>query len=319
MFKIKSNVIFYFLIVIIMLPPLLMADDSSKKPAWQMPLDEIRQITSSTGTGKNLKPNNWPNKSRAAVLFSLDVDNQSEVLSQGGRDRVLLSAREYGARRGIGRIVKVFDENNIPATFFMPAVSLQLAPEMMEIINESGHHEYAVHGWIHERAADLSPKEQREKLVNSVMQIEKLTGQRPVGFRAAGSSLTELTLPLLKELGFMYDSSLLADDFPYELNIDGKPSGLVELPPVYNLSDIALTITDRYAGGIYTPREVLQQAKDAFDVTYAEGGMMIFVMHPHISGRASRIVMLKELVKYMKARDDIWFATHKQAAEYIRQ
>ncbi len=100
-----------------------------------MPIDEIRQITSSTGTGKNLKPQSWPNKARAAVLFSLDVDNQSEVLSQGGRDRVLLSAREYGARRGIGRIVKVFDENNIPATFFMPVVSLQLAPEMMEIIN----------------------------------------------------------------------------------------------------------------------------------------------------------------------------------------
>lgn len=63
---------------------------------------------------------------------------------------------------------------------------------------------------------------------------------------------------------------------------------------------------------------MLEQAKDAFDLTYEEGGMMIFVMHPHISGRASRIAMLRELVEYISRHDKVWFATHRETAEFVR-
>lgn len=309
--KIKT----YLVAALLLLSPFVTAEADTNKPIWQMTLDEVRQITNLTGTGKDLTPAGWPDNARSAVLFSLDVDNEPALLVGGERDRVRISAREFGARRGIGRIVKVLDENNIPATFFTPVLSLQLAPEMIGVINRSGRHEYAVHGWSHERAADLSPAEQRRKLQDSVAQIEKLTGQRPVGFRAPGSSITDYTLPIMKELGFLYDSTFMADDLPYELIVNGKPSGLIELPPVFNLSDTTLTIAPNRS--LYTPREVLQQAKDAFDQTYEEGGMMIFVVHPHVSGRTSRIVLLKELIAYMKQRDDVWFATHKQAAEYL--
>ena len=303
------------LVLGIFFPALVVAQDESERPVWQMSLEEVRQITNLSGTGRDLSPPMWPGNARAAFLFSLDVDNEPGILAPGERDRARLSVREFGARRGIGRIVKVLDENEVPATFFTPVLSLLLAPEMIDIISRSGLHEYAVHGWAHESAANLPPDEQRQMLENSVDRIEQLTGQRPVGFRAPGSSMTDITLPTMKELGFIYDSTFMADDQPYELIVNGNPSGLVELPPAFNLSDVALTIGPR--GGLYTPREVLQQAKDAFDVIYNEGGMMIFVVHPHVSGRASRIVHVEELIGYVKQHDDVWFATHKQAAEYL--
>ena len=296
-------------------PALVVAQDDPDKPVWQMSLEEIRQITDLSGTGRDLSPPIWPGNARAAILFSLDVDNEPGILAPGERDRARLSVREFGARRGIGRIVKILDENEIPATFFTPVLSLLLAPEMIDIISKSGLHEYAVHGWAHESAANLPLDEQRQMLKNSVDRIEQLTGQKPVGFRAPGSSMTDITLPTMKELGFIYDSTFMADDQPYELIVNGSPSGLVELPPDFNLSDVALTIAPHR--GLYTPREVLQQAKDAFDATYKEGGMMVFVVHPHVSGRTSRIIFVEELIGYMKQYDDVWFATHKQAAEYL--
>ena len=295
-------------------PALVVAQDDPEKPVWQMSLEEVREITDPSGTGRDLSPPVWPGDARAAFLFSLDVDNEPARLVSGERDRAALSVREFGARRGIGRIVKILDEHEVPATFFTPVLSLLLAPEMIDIISRSGLHEYAAHGWAHEHAANLPPDEQRQMLKNSVDRIEQLTGQRPVGFRAPGSSMTDITLPTMKELGFIYDSSFMADDQPYELIVNGSPSGLVELPPAFNLSDVALSIGP---SGLYTPREVLQQAKDAFDVIYKEGGMMIFVVHPHVSGRASRIVLVEELIRHMKQYDDVWFATHRQAAEYL--
>ena len=186
---------------------------------------------------------------------------------------------------------------------------------MIGIIDQSGVHEYAAHGWAHEAARDLTPQQQRKKFQDTVLEITKLTGQTPVGFRAPYSSLTNHTFPIIKDLGFLYDSSLMADDQPYELDVEGEPSGLVELPPSFYLSDVALALTPNRS--LYSPRQVLQQAKDAFDVIHSEGGMMIFVMHPHVGGRASRIILLKELIHYMKQRNDVWFATHKQAAQYL--
>ncbi len=62
---------------------LAFSEGQENKPAWQTTIDEIRHITVTTSTGRNLKPDSWPKKARVAVLFSLDVDNQSEVLSRG--------------------------------------------------------------------------------------------------------------------------------------------------------------------------------------------------------------------------------------------
>lgn len=207
----------------------------------------------------------------------------------------------------------------MPATFFVPAATLKLTPAIAASINASGRHEFAVHGWIHERASDLTPQEQKHYLRKSVDEITKLTGQRPVGYRAPYGVLTEHTIPNLQEMAFLYDSSLTADDVPYELLRDGKPTGLVELPPSLNLEDSLLDPMNSFTAGIQSPTDTLQSYKDAFDVAYEEGGMLLFVMHPHVTGKLSRIKVLEELIKYAKSHESVWFGTHRDSAEYFRR
>ena len=198
-------------------------------------------------------------------------------------------------------------------------MSLQLSPEIIDLLQKSGLHEIAAHGWIHEPLSALPLDQQRELIAKSRDYLEKAAGQRPVGFRSPYGDITNHMIPILKDLGFIYDSSLTADESPYEVNIEGRPSGMIELPASLDLEDSALFLYNGVTSGIMSPRDVLQVYKDAFDTIYEEGSMILFIMHPHISSRPSRIIVLKEIIEYIKNRGDVWFATHQQTAEYVKE
>jgi hypothetical protein len=59
--------------------------------------------------------------------------------------------------------------------------------------------------------------------------------------------------------------------------------------------------------------------KDEFDVAYEEGTMLLITMHPHYIGHRSRIVALEELIRYMKSKPGVWFATHQEVAKYVKE
>src|SRR5919109_1241262 len=124
----------------------------AQDPAWRLSLDEVKAITGRVSAGRNLQPASWPSGARVAVLLSFDVDNQTPTLGAAQDPRATsigtLSRGEYGARIGLKRVLDVLDRNSIPASFFIPAVSLELHPEMIAAIRRSSRHEFAVHGWI---------------------------------------------------------------------------------------------------------------------------------------------------------------------------
>src|SRR5262249_32250029 len=217
---------------------------------------------------------------------------------------------------GLGRVLDLLDRNRIPASFFIPAVSLMISPEMTGMIKRSGRHEFAVHGWIHERNSGLAGDVERELVQRAVDTLTKLTGTRPVGYRAPSWNFSPNTLSIVRDLGFLYESSLMADDSPYELLADGKPTGLIELPVEWILDDAPLV--DPRGNAYSPPRELVRVWIDEFDKAYAEGGMFLLTMHPHISGHRSRIVALEQLIAHLKSKPGVWFATHREAAEYVK-
>jgi len=140
---------------------------------------------------------------------------------------------------------------------------------------------------------------------------------RPVGYRAPSWNHSPNTLRIIREMGFLYESSLMADDRPYELVQDGEPTGLVELPVEWILDDAPLfnPLGARYMN----PRDVLSVWIDEFDGAWEEETMFLLTMHPHVIGHRSRIVVLEELIKYIKAKDGVWFGTHADAARWVRE
>lgn len=300
---------------ILLLPTFAFTQDDT--PSWEWTDEQIEAAVNKVRAGRDLNPASWPGGARVAVLLSFDVDNETIWLRNNDTNVGGLSQGEYGSRVALGRILKLLDENEIPASFFGPAVSFSLAPQMIEMIQAPGRHEIGVHGWIHERNATL-PREDEERLLRQAVQrMTELIGKRPIGYRAPSWNFSDNTLDLLLEMGFLYDSSLMADDRPYEIVANGEPTGFVELPVDWILDDAPLMnpLGDRYE----SPRDVLEVYKDEFDVAYEEGTMFLLTMHPHYIGHRSRIVVLRELIEHINKKSDVWFGTHEQAVRWVRE
>jgi peptidoglycan/xylan/chitin deacetylase (PgdA/CDA1 family) len=200
----------------------------------------------------------------------------------------------------------------------MPAVSALLHPAEVRDYVAAGH-EVAMHGWIHERNMSLDPADERELALRAADTLEKLAGTRPAGIRTPSWDFSDHTLAITRELGLRYDSSLMADDEPYELLADGEPTGIVEIPVEWIRDDAPYLMMERY-GSLrpYTPpREVAGIWRDEFDAAHAEGGLFQLTMHPHIIGHRSRMTALTELLDHIAAHEGVWYATHAQIAEYV--
>ena len=299
----------------LVLPAVAAAQD--ERPSTEWTDAEIEAAVNRVRAGRDLNPENWPGGGRVAVLLSFDVDNETIWLRNNDTNVGGLSQGEYGSRVALGRVLDLLDEYEIPASFFGPAVSFSLAPEMIDKIQASGRHEIGIHGWIHERNATLPRDEEARLLRKAVERMTELVGKRPVGYRAPSWNFSDNTLDLLMEMDFLYDSSLMADDRPYEIVADGEPTGFVELPVDWILDDAPLMnpLGDRYSN----PRDVLQVYKDEFDVAWEEGTTFVLTMHPHYIGHRSRIVVLRELIEHIRQKPDVWFGTHEEAVRWVRQ
>lgn len=305
-----------FIVVAICFAALPVHAGQDSAAAVEMSVDELREIVDRVGKGRSLQPDVWPDDARVAVLLSFDADDETVELRSGGRSINVLSDLQYG-RVGLKRVVELLDRHAIPATFFIPGVSLELDPQKATLINRSGRHEFAVHGWIHENPASLTRQQEKAALERSLQTIKNIAGYDAIGYRAPSWNFSEHTVDILGELGFFYDSSLMSDDSPYEILRHGQPTGIVELPVSW-IPDDASYLLPRSAGAI-SPRDFLTILKDDFDVAYREGTMFLLTAHPDIIGRRSAIVILEELISYISSKPGVWFATHRSVAEYAQR
>ncbi|MGB0543073.1 MAG: polysaccharide deacetylase family protein [Longimicrobiales bacterium] len=292
-------------------------DEASPEP-WNWTEEFVRSAVDQVRAGRDLNPDSWPGGARVAVLLSYDVDNETvQGLRTGSISIGPLSQGQYGSRVALPRVVELMNEQNVPSTFFFPAWSLKLAPEQADLIQASGMHEIAVHGWIHELNTSLDAETEERLLRQAVDAIEEITGTRPVGYRAPSWNHSPNTLQIVRDIGFLYESSLMADDRPYELVQNGEPTGMVELPVEWILDDAPLF--NPRGNSYMNPRDVMQVWIDEFDKAWEEGTMFLLTMHPHVIGHRSRIVALEGLIEHMKTKEGVWFGTHEEAARWVRQ
>ena len=254
---------------------------TTAKPGWQWSIDSVNRVVNEVRAGRSLQPKSWPNGAHVAVLLSFDVDNETIAVRYGEPTVGSLAEMQYGARVGLPRIMKLLDAHKIPATFFIPSVSLSITPSMASLIKKSGRHEFGVHGWIHELNATLPDSAERALLKKAMSELTSLTGVRPTGYRAPSWNFSPNTLTILRDMGFRYESSLMADDSPYELNQRGQPTGLVEIPVQWILDDAPLF--DPRGERYMNPRDVAKVWMDEFDKALAEGTMFVLTLHPHVS------------------------------------
>jgi peptidoglycan/xylan/chitin deacetylase (PgdA/CDA1 family) len=293
-----------------------LTSDNDLQP-WQWPEPTWRRIVSHVRAGRSLAPQVWKGGARCAVALSFDADHETIELRNGGQSFGRISQGQYGGRRGSPRILRTLERHDVRATFFMPAVSGLIHPDEPKAVVAAGH-ELAIHSWIHELNSKLSHESERDLAFRARDTLELLTGVRPVGMRTASWDFSPWTLSIVREMGLLYDSSLMADDEPYELLEHGEPTGVVELPVEWIRDDAVYFNMDRFSGlRPYTaPEAVLSIFRREFETAYDESGLFLLTMHPHHIGHRSRIWILDEIIRMAKAKPDVWIATHAEIAQY---
>ncbi len=240
-----------------------------------------------------------------------------------------MSRGEYGAGVGLPRILNLLAEKKVKATFFVPAhTAVSFNKEALSIL-EAGH-EIGVHGYCHETPIGLSRDEEASLLDRSIAKLQNAFGSdfHPVGYRSPAWDLSANSVELLEERGFLYDSSLMADDYsPYwaprgyevseEIYKAGPSSKVVEIPVAWELDDFPhfMFLNKPMYQGMRTPGEVFDLWKGEFDFAATLGrGVFTLTMHPQIIGRGPRVAMLSKLIDHMIATPGTEFSTVADAA-----
>lgn len=286
---------------------------------WQWPEAHWRKLVNQVRAGRAFRPQKWKNGARCAFALSFDADHETNELRDGGKSIGRMAWGEYGTRVGVPRILKLLKKYDVPSTFYVPAVAALLHPDEQKQVIAEGH-EIGIHGWIHELNSVLPYEAERDLMLRSADALEKITGVRAVGLRTPSWDFSPNTLRIEKDMGLLYDSSLMADEDCYELLLDGEPTGVVELPVEWVRDDAVYFMMHRFQSlRPHTPPEaVLDIFRREFESAYEEGGIFQLTTHPHIIGYRSRIWIIEELIRMAKAKGDVWFATHADVVRYAK-
>ena len=289
-------------------------------PAWAWDEPRWRKGVEKVRAGRPLRPKRWKDGARVCVALSFDPDHETSTLRMGSVSPGQLSQGEYGSRVGVPRILDLLKRHRIKASFFVPGVVALLHPDEQRRVVDEGH-EVGMHGWIHEFTSELPRDVERDLMHRAYETLEKITGRAPVGVRCPSWDFSPNTLALEKELGLMYDSSLMADEDCYELLLHGEETGVIELPVEWVRDDAVYFSMHRFSSlRPYTPpADVLDIFRRELDAAYEDGAIFQLTMHPHIIGYRSRIWIVDELIQHAKSKGKVWFATHEQVARYAKE
>ena len=288
-------------------------------PPHLWPEERWRGLVGRVRAGRRLRPPVWKDGARCAVALSFDADHETFEMGSGGQAMGRLAWGEFGRRVGVPRILALLERHAVPASFFVPAVSALIDPDEPRRIAAAGH-EIGVHGWIHENNSLLDYDTERGLMLRARDTLARLSGRDPVGLRSANWDTSPNTVRIVSEMGLLYDSSLMADEEPYELLLDGVPTGVVEIPVEWLRDDAVYLLFNRNPATrpYTTPEGVLEIFRREFDAAYEDGSVFQLVMHPFVIGYRSRIWILDEIIRHACARGGVWFATHAEVAAYAR-
>lgn len=283
------------------------------------------------GYGRYPPHPHWPGEARVAVQFVLNIeegaelsilngDEQSESYLHelpgrsprtGERDLSVEGMYEYGSRAGVWRILELFRARDLPLTAFTVGRALELNPEIGRAISAVGH-EVAGHGyrWLDYR--DIPEEEERRHIYLTIEAIERICGQRPVGWYTG--RVSENTRRLLREEGgFLYSSDAYNDDLPYWLA--GSPPHLI-IPYTLVNNDARYLLSTGFSSG----EDFFRLLKDAFDLLWQEGGqspkMMSVGLHGRISGHPARAMALARFLDYVQGHDSVWICRREEIARH---
>jgi polysaccharide deacetylase family protein (PEP-CTERM system associated) len=176
----------------------------SPREKGSLDLATRREASRASGAGKWTGSNDL-----GRVALSIDVEDWFHAANLARAvPRETWDACELRVERNTMRMLEILDAANVRATFFVLGWVAERCPKLVRRIAEAGH-EVACHGYGHQLVTSLQPNEFRADVARAKHHLEDLLGTPVRGYRAPSFSITDWAIPILQELGFEYDSSVV--------------------------------------------------------------------------------------------------------------
>jgi peptidoglycan/xylan/chitin deacetylase (PgdA/CDA1 family) len=272
---------------------------------------------------------------RHLVCISFDFDAMSGFIARGMASPSPISRGEFGAV-AIPRILKLLKKYRVPTSFYIPGHTLETYPAESRMVADAGC-EIGHHGWTHRPPATLSREQEEAELVRANERIKALTGRTARGYRSPSWDLSPHSVELLLKHGFVYDSSMMGDDYlPYRVRqgdvieldrpaVFGKPTRLIEMPISWSLDDFPhfefIRTKEWILPGLQNANLVLENWVNEFAYMKkaVAWGVLTYTFHPFVIGRGHRMMVLEKLLRTLKDRGAIFTTVENAAAEYDRR
>jgi putative urate catabolism protein len=287
-----------------------------------------------TGYGKESIHPNWPNNAKIAVQFVLNYEEGgensilhgddasetflSEIIGakayQGARHMSMESLYEYGSRSGVWRILRLFEEFNIPITIFAVGLAIARNRQLADYLVDHNY-DICAHGfrWIDYQFVE--EEVEREHIKDCISILTEFLGKRPEGWYTGRNSPNTRKL-IIEEGGFLYDSDAYDDDLPYWANEFDADSKHLIIPYTLDVNDMRFASPQGFNSG----DQFFNYLKDSFDALYREGEtspkMMSVGMHARILGRPGRIIAMRKFLEYISTFDNVWLCSRREIADH---
>jgi peptidoglycan/xylan/chitin deacetylase (PgdA/CDA1 family) len=267
------------------------------------------------------------------VCLTFDFDAISGFIARGQTSASWISRGEFGVRVGAPRILALLRKYGIASSWYVPGHTIETFPDAVKAVVDAGH-EIAHHGWTHRSPASLAREKEEEELVRGNEAIKRISGQYARGYRSPSWDLSPHSIDLLLEHGFVYDSSMMGNDFsPYyarrgdRIELDkplvfGERTPLVEMPIHWSTDDAPHFEFVRTETNIRTGLQKAGNVLDNWvnDFLYmketVEWGVLIYTCHPFVIGRGHRMLMLESLIRTLKDEGAVFQRVDETAAEF---
>ena len=284
-------------------------------------LDTLENDSKSSG-GSGMNKIFWPSGEQLVISISMQFeagaqDKNAEgpfpPMEKGYPDTITPTWYDYGMNEGIPRLLRLWRKHNIKVTSHMVGRAAELHPQLAKQVADEGH-EISGHGQTWTPQYSMSRAEERASYVASIETLQRITGQRPLGFNAFWMRHSTQTLNILQDLGFIYHIDDLSRDEPSIIPVGNKPFAVV--PYTLRNNDIG-----RFGGNTaMTAAAFLQELKDEFDMLYQEGSaqrrMMSISVHDRIGGAPGLVTALDKFIQYAKGHSSVGFMRKDAIAKW---
>ncbi len=235
-------------------------------------------------------------------------------LPEGQPDMPAQSWFRYGANEGIPRMLRLWKKHDIKVTSHVVGEAAMAYPELAKAIAAGGH-EIAAHGVSWSNQWNLSHDDEKSFVKQGVDVVEKITGQRAVGYNCNWLRRSPHTLKVLQDLDFLYHIDDVSRDEPFLTSVRGKD--FVVMPYTLRNNDIVLI-----EGKKWSPDQFQAQLRAEFEQLYTEAAdqrrMMSISLHDRIGGTPAVVSVLDQFLTFAKQQPGVIFLRKDEIAKLVK-